>query len=159
MLAFDTHPVAASLIGRQDDLEVSVVVDLKFVDQRIARRNDAIHRLQPDIAGRSPVAMQPVTLPAAQSRSGVQAIWALHPPGDGVIHAGGLDTQNRVGVDPQSSVDTGCQQNQQVPHSRRQINLVPADRVRFDERRRAREPLGQVRPRMRQVRLIAVSAV
>ncbi len=137
------------LIGRQHHLEVSVGVDLEFVDQFVRGRRDAVHRLQPDVARGAAVAEQAVTLAAAQHGAGVDAVGALHSPGHGVVSAGGGDRQDRIRVEPQHLVDTGSEQHEQVPHPRGEIGPISIRRVGFHHPRGFAKPIQQMRPRRR----------
>ena len=151
MVAVDTHPIAGSLVGRQHHLEVSVGVHLEFVDQFVRRCRDAVHRLQPDVAGGAAIAEQSVALPAAQHGAGVDAVRTLHPPGHDVVGTGALDA---TGSDPDRTA---------TPHrcprqaARADVAYPRRDRLDFGSRDRIPRPARlrgagpEVRPRLCQV--------
>ena len=116
MVTLDPHPVPIAFVARQDHVEVAVSVHREFVDQFICGRDDSIHRLQPDITGGATVTKQAIAFPAAQRRPCVDAVRALHTPGNDVVGAGALHRQDRIRIKPQRLVDAGGQQYQQMAH-------------------------------------------
>lgn len=51
MLTHQAQPVARLFVGRQDHLEITVVVHLELVDQAVRGGGDSVHGLQTDVAG------------------------------------------------------------------------------------------------------------
>ena len=88
MVALHSEPVALVLVGGQYRLEVPVRIDIEIVDQAVRGRGDPVHRLKADVPCGPPVAEQPVGLTTAQRGTEVDAIWALHAPGQDVVGAG-----------------------------------------------------------------------
>ena len=84
---------------------------------------------RPDVPCGPPVAEQPVRLTAAQRGTQVDAVGALHAPGQDVVGAGAPDREHRIGIDPQCLVDADREQHHQVAHPRCVVDAVAVDRI------------------------------
>ena len=151
VVALNTHPISGSLIGRQNHVEVPVGIHLEFVDQLVRSCRDAVHRLQPDVAGGAAIAEQSVALPAAQHGTRVDAVRTLHSPGHDVVGTGALDRQDRIRIEPQYFIDAGGKQHEKMSHTRGEIDSILARGIGFHDPGGFAEPVQEVRPRLCQV--------
>jgi hypothetical protein len=150
MVTLDAHPVSGPLLSRQHHLEIAVGIGVQLVDQRVRCRRNAIHGLQAHVAGGAAVPGHPVTFAATQHRPGIDAVRALHAPGQYVIGAGSLYPQHRIRVEPQHFVDPGGEQNQQMPHAGGEISPIPVRGIGLHLVGGGAEPVQQIRPRLPQ---------
>ena len=160
MVAGQLEPVALvrlGFTGRQDRFEVSVGIDLEFVDKGVGGRGHPVHRLQADVAGGAAIAEQSIGLAGTQARVHVHAVRALQAPGDDVVHAGAIDGENRVRVHPQRHVDSDREQHHQVAHAGGVVDPVLVDRRGHHELLGRGQPFLQVGPGRRELYVFATA--
>src|SRR6185437_2433174 len=123
-------------------------IRVEFVDELVRRRRDAVHRLQPDVAGGTAIAEESIALPAAKHGAGVKAVRALHSPAHDVIRTGALNAQHRMRIEPQHFVYACGEQYQQMPDPGGEIDAIVIRRVGFDNLRCLTQSTEEMRPRL-----------